>query len=733
MKTFPKYYSNLCCAALLGLSIWATPISAQSGAESDQDVILIADSVFLRGNNILTAEGNVEAVRGDTRLTATAIIYDSGQDSIRIEGPIKIEQGGDTEIYASFAELDTSLQNGLLESARVVLNQQVELTASRMRRSHGRISTLDQVSATSCKTCNDGRPPLWQIRAKRVRHDQLEKQLYFDDAQFRIMDVPVFYLPRLRLPDPTLKRATGFLAPELRTRTRLATGVKVPYFIRIGDHKDLTLTPYISANTRTLEWRYRQAFRTGDITFEGAFSDDDISNFGTRAYVFGKGKFNLRNDYKLSFDLKLTSDDAYLAEYDYGPEDRLRSELALGRVNRRENTRVALTYYESLRDTENNDRLPSIILSARKQHRFFPSALGGEAWWELETHSHYRRSTVDKDADGDGVVDGRDVSRLNAELGWRDTWLTQQGIEFGVTSHLAFDAVATAQDATNTDDSYVQFTPTLAAHLRYPLIRTTASGATQILEPIAQIGWSGGDNRIGSSNVIANDESTRVEFDEGNLLALSRFPSDDRRERGLVGAWGVNWSHTADTWNAHLTLGQVIREEENSDFSLSSGFQGTSSDYLLAGQIKTDSGLVFTGRSLIDDINGLNKAEARGGWYNDTLELNASYVWLDADADEDRNSDLSEWNLDGRYRVAKHWTGLANWRFDVASKSTAEAGIGVEYRNECVNARFAVSRRFTSSTTVRPSTDLSFTVEILGFSAQGVDKSYTRTCSTTAG
>ena len=100
---------------------------------------------------------------------------------------------------------------------------------------------------------------------KRVIHDQQERQLYFHDAQFRVLDTPILYLPRLRLPDPTLKRATGFLIPSITARPTLGFGVKVPYFIRLGDHADLTLTPFIATKTATLEYRYRQAFRTGNI------------------------------------------------------------------------------------------------------------------------------------------------------------------------------------------------------------------------------------------------------------------------------------------------------------------------------------------------------------------------------------------------------------------------------------------------------------------------------------
>jgi len=227
--------------------------------------VLVADQVFLTRDRTLVAQGNVEAFQGDVRLRARAIRYNDASGALEIEGPITLTEGADTVILADAAQLEPGLRNGLLTGARLILNQQVQLAAHQINRVDGRYSQLYKTAVTSCDICDDGRPPLWQIRAKRVVHDQVEQQLYFDEATFRIRNVPVFYLPRLRLPDPTLDRATGFLIPSIRTTSQLGTGIKIPYFIKIGDHRDLTLTPYLSSRTRTLELRYRQAFARGRI------------------------------------------------------------------------------------------------------------------------------------------------------------------------------------------------------------------------------------------------------------------------------------------------------------------------------------------------------------------------------------------------------------------------------------------------------------------------------------
>ncbi len=706
------------CLALLPTTSWG-----QTPAKT-QNVVLVADDVFVDGNSVLTAKGNVEALMGDMRIRATSIVYDDKNGNLVITGPIRMDQGDKVTILTSSAELDQQFHNGLLRGARLILDKRLQLATTQLRRVDGRYNTLAKTSVSSCKVCDDGRAPLWQIRARRVVHDQQERQIYFDHAQLRILDIPVFYFPRMRLPDPTLDRATGFLIPELKTDSLLGTGVKAPYFIKLGDHKDLTLTPYLATNTRTLEGRYRQAFRNGNIELNGAISDDSLTDDNLRGYLFAQGKFRLKRDYVLSFDLKATSDDAYLVDYDFTNADRLESSIAIERNKRDEHTRVALVHYNSLRTEEDNTTLPSFIAVATTERRFFPASIGGEGRWSVTAHGHYRDSDLNFDsADADNIVDGRDVGRLSAEISWRRNWTLAYGLRAGLTTELAFDSFRTRQDLTS-DSTTSQITPGVSVDLRWPHVKTSGNGVTQVLEPIAQIGWVGGDNLN-----IGNDESTRVEFDEGNLLSLSRFPSVDRRERGVVGAVGFSWSRIAPTgWSTHLTFGQIFRDTTNPDFSSSSGLQGDISDLLVAGQVKTNSGLTLTARGLFDADDGLNKAEAQARWKSRDVAVDATYVWLGPDADEDRASDLSEYTVDGSYRFSQHWSGSMKWRYDVSARETARAGLGLEYQNECVKVNLSVSRRFTSSATVTPSTDFGFTVALLGFSTNSSDQSYTRSC-----
>ncbi len=710
------------CISLLtstALTLSAPMVLAQTppveDTQEEPPAILVADQVFITPDRQLIAEGNVEAFQGETRLRATRIIYDNATGELQIEGPIRIDQGDGVVVLADAAQMDRGLQNGLLMGARMVFQQQLQLAALQMTRVGGRYTQLYKTAVTSCHVCEDGRPPLWQIRARTVTHDQEARQLYFEDAVFRVLDVPVFYFPGMRLPDPTLDRATGFLFPSVRTTSQLSTGVRVPYFIKIGDDKDLTVTPYLSSKTRTLGLRYRQAFRKGRIEFEGAYTRDDLFPDESRGYLFGEGLFELKNDFKLDFEIKTVSDNAYLADYGLPDLDRLRSQLRLAQIKRDSAFVASLIHYDSLRDSDDESLVPSRIGDLVYQKRVFPKVIGGELRLGLDTHAHFRTPDLD--------MLGRDVMRATADVEWQRGWILTGGLRADWRMGFSADWFDIEHDSAYPPSASIT-TPRAAATFSYPMTRTTQNGAVQYIEPILQLGWA---NVSGPE--VPNDESTYVEFDQGNLLSLSRFPAPDRRESGASAVLGLNWAHYGNTgWQAFATVGQVYRQTAIDDFSRSSGLTGTSSDFLLAGQIRMDDRLSLTARGLLDDAFNIDKAELRGDWLNDMGQISGSYVWLGIDPQEDRYDETSEIWFDGSYRVAPFWTASANLRYDVANDRAARAGVGLVYQNECVTIDMSIRRRFTSTSTVEPSTDFGFTIALSGFSANSGSNTYRRTC-----
>ncbi|MEL6433461.1 MAG: LPS assembly protein LptD, partial [Pseudomonadota bacterium] len=683
----------------------------QVSVGQDAPAILVADDVFLSGDEQLIATGNVEALYDGRRLKAREIKYDRPTERLIVKGPITLQEpDGTMVVLADSAELDRDMRNGLLRGARVVMQDQLQLAAVELARVNGRYNQLFKAAVTSCRICHSDRPPLWQIRARRVIHDQEERQLYFNDAIFSILGADVFYLPRLRLPDPTLDRATGFLVPTIKNSTRLGFGVKIPYFIRIGDHKDLTLTPYISTQTRTIEARYRQAFRTGRIEINGAIGEDDLGVRDTRGYLFGRGNFRLKKGFRLRFDIEAVTDRAYLVEYDISSKDRLDSEIEIERARRDEYIRFATTIFQSVRDGESNSTLPSFVLNGEyEKRRELNGPIGGELRFGTVGHLHRRSSNLNTDGtDLDIFADGRDVSRVTFSVGWHRTSILLFGILARAEAGLDLDHFQINQAGVTSVSSATELTPTVAVELRWPFLKRSNTGARHIIEPVAQVSWVGGSNPD-----IPNDESTSIDFDEGNLFSTSRFTAPDRRERGYSAAYGLMWTrYGKQGWQSSLAFGQVVRDEEQIDprgqpsFTNSSGLQDRFSDVLIAGQLKTGNGFMITTRGLFDDGFSTTKAEALASWRSEYASLSATYIWLRSDLAEERPETLSEWAINTSYRFSRHWTAKANWRFNVATDESVRAGLGLIYTNECVEITIEGSRRFTSSTVLEPSTDI---------------------------
>lgn len=665
---------------------------------------LVADSVVVTSDDRLVATGNIEVFYDGTRLSAAQISYDPVSDRLAITGPILIQAPDGTILTADRASLDPKMENGMLRGARLVLNQQLQLAANQINRVDGRYSQLYKVAATSCQVCGT-QAPLWEIRAKQIVHDGDAQQLYFSGAQLLVRGVPIFWIPRMRLPDPTLKRATGWLSPNFRTTDQLRTGIKLPYFIRIGDHRDLTLTPYVSSETTTLELRYRQAFMRGDITIDAAVSEDTLLPDTPRSYLFLNGDFDVGTDYQLNFDVEVVSDPAYLLDYGFSEKDRLDGALSLLRVRDTDLFQANLTYFQTLRDDEDNASLPPLVASASYENR---TALrqGTTLNYGASADSVFRYR-------GQNGIDGRDVSRLGAYMGLTHDHITRGGVVLSGEAALRADWF----DIQN-DDNFAsggRIVPSVGVTISYPLATVTKSGAQHLIEPTIAFGWSDG-----YGITPPNEDSTRIEFDEANLFDLSRFSGEDAIEAGPQIAVGSTWTRLGPSGAATtLSFGRVFRDLDTKEIDVSANPERLTDDWLLAGQHSTPWGVRFDARTLFDDQADLTRAATLVGWQSDVIDLSAAYIWQAADPREDRPDVVSEWSFDGAFQLAPAWNVQLDARYDLANDQPARAGLGIEYQNECVKVDLSVSRRYTSSTTVEPSTSYGLSVTLNGFSANG--------------
>lgn len=686
----------------------------QGQADRGSPATLLADSVTLDGNDKLTAAGGVVIWYQGTRLVASRVIYDQKTGGAVIEGPIHMTQPGrngtqdEAIVIADSAQLDPNLQDGILRGARLVLARELQLASRQMQRQdNGRLTTMDNVVASSCQVCANDPVPLWEIRARQITHDAQTRKLHFDHPQLRAFGVPVAALPWLTAPDPTVERMTGFLRPQFRTTSSLGAGIKLPYFVTLGDHADVTLTPYVAASrTSTLEMRYRQAFRSGAMELNGALTRDDIESGKTRGYLFGAARFELPRGYQLGLQLQMAKDRAYLLDYDITDADRLWSGITLDRVRRDRMMTARIGNYESLRDDEPDDLTPSIVADALWQRRWQPGRIGGLASLEWSLHAHRRSSNLD--------VLGRDMARGSVSLDWQRNEILPLGMVGTIETQLNADFYRINQDS-NYDDWVARVDPVLAAELRWPFARH-ADGVTQIIEPVAQVIWSPERDDEGD---VPNEDSRLIEFDEGNLFSLNRFPGWDARESGLRVNMGVGWTRIDPAgWSLGLTAGRVFRSDVDPAFAFTGPQGRKSSDWLVSANYQSSNGLALVNRTLFDDSFSISRNELRLGWLRPDLQLSAGYLWLDSDKREERQEHVSELTTIAGWQIRDGWWATAETRYDFTADRAQKAELGLQYRNECITVEMSVARRFTSTENLREDTSFDLGVRLGGFGKQ---------------
>ena len=704
----PVWAGRVAAAACLAVAVALVPAGAtlaQSNPASStatQFSTLIADRLYMDGPNRLIAEGNVEAVSAQTRLRATRVVYDRTTGALDITGPLVLTEGARVTLLADAAQLNGGMRQGLIHSARVVLDEQLQIAALQVNRPDERFTEMSQVVASACEICPSRPRPLWEVRASRVVHDRDEQQLHFENAQFRLFGVPVIYLPRLRVPDPSLDRATGFLSPRFTVNTGHGFGLRSPYFIAISGDRDLTLTPFVATKgTRALELRYRQAFANGKLELGGLVARDSIRAGETRAMGYAQGEFLLPEDYKLSFNLIQTSDRRVLD--DYGRvEAGLSSDITLERIRRNERFRFQALHLRSLRVGDIARTLPNQVGQVVYERRGTPPVLGGIASLRMEAHAHMRRAPL--------AADVKSVGRLSIDLDWRRDAVLAGGILGAIGVNLGIDHMKIDPAATAFPTSSTRLTPSVMAELRWPLVRVTESGAVHVIEPVAQIVW--GRNTVPA---LPNDLSRLPELDEGNLFAINRFAARDQREAGLRANLGLSWTRSdADGWSSTITVGRIWRQRDLLQFSAASPLAGQRSDWLVATTLDTATGLTVSNRALIGAGQRLTRNALELDWVTQDYTVSTSYTRIMADPAENRLATSAEWRFEGTRNIDDYWTARMGWRYDVARKRAARVMAGLSFENECLRMEMGLERQFSTAANPNATTNFGLNIDVLG-------------------
>lgn len=713
----------LCFVTLLTFAL------GQSATAQQRSASLVADQIlYSKATGILTATGNVKVYYEDTVLAADAIRYNQNTNEIEIVGAFTLQRGDEAAISGTDAVIDTKLQSGLILGARALINQQLQISAQQLDRVEDKYNVFQTVVASTCHVCENNPTPFWQIRARRIIHDTEQQKLFFENAVLDFIGLPVFYIPKLSIPEPGVTRASGFLVPQFSTSNTLGVTAKVPYYIAIDDHSDATITPFVSVKgSFILEGEYRRRTKNGAYSLNGAIALTDQLRFGgLSAFVEGSGAFNLKDDYQLNFGIDLANsvdlaggERTFKDNFNYAePEDdRLRNFVSISKTTEDSYFELGGSFTQSFRykdfdgdgTREEDPNVPVVLPEFFYRKNYNDSFLGGKLGLTAQSVTLLDGSTGQ-------------YSRIGGRADWQRYWQTPAGLVFGAAAQVNANAYLSQNQL------FANVMPVVSVEARYPLQRSVGN-ITHVIEPIVQVVWAP-DEAIGEINQDVNtSDSTTAEFEESNLFSINRFPGFDETEAGLRANVGVQYlMHNPNGWELSATAGRVFRAKNLNQFdpSKSTGLNKRNSDYVGAFSLKFPGNFSLLTRLLFDDSLTASKHETKLSYQNENYDIDFGYVWLDENSILDLDERQHEVSLDTAYRLNQNWTFSADWRHNLNTHSPIEGDFGIEYENECAKVNFSLSLQYDEAGNVER--EIGMQISLSGLGATAKKSKFNRRC-----
>jgi len=142
-------------------------------------------------NRRVSAVGQVQIYYGGSTLEADKVIYDENTKRLRAEGNAKLTDQDGNITHGEVMDLSDDYRDGFVDSLHIERTDRTSVAAARANRTGGNFTVFESAVYTACLPCRDNpkRPPLWQVKAARIIHDQNEKMIYFEDANLEFFEI----------------------------------------------------------------------------------------------------------------------------------------------------------------------------------------------------------------------------------------------------------------------------------------------------------------------------------------------------------------------------------------------------------------------------------------------------------------------------------------------------------------------------------------------------------------
>jgi len=566
------------------------------------------------------------------------------------------------------------------------------------------ITTINKGIFTSCKK-TDNCPP-WSIKAEKIKHDKFKKKLIYDNAILRVYDFPVLYFPKFFHPDPSVKRQSGFLKPQLNSSDILGSSLYIPYFNAISENEDYTFKPtFFKKNIIMLANEYRfkgpKSSFIADFSYLNGYQSSQPNKKNSISHFFSNFNLDLAlekfNNSNIAINLEKTTNDTYLKVFDNNFDDQglkpnnydvLSSGLSFYLDHNKFNFSSGLNIYEDLQKI-NNDRYQYV----------FP-------YYDLKTNLDLLDFSISLHSRGSNTLYDTNILKTNIinDLSYSNSFFTSEyGLNNNFGIYLKNINTLSKNDALYKNSPQSEISSLIEFNSSIPLIKENEKNQ-ELLTPLLSF-------RI-NPNDMKNYSTTARAISINNLFDINRLGLDDTFEEGKSITVGLNYTNTKKEKNK--------LSNNYSEFKLGTVFRDKNQDRIpITSTLNKKQSHIFGGytNSNFDNIK-LN--------YNFTLNNNLKMIdYQQIGANLSINNLITEFNFIEENRVI----GSSNILENITSYSkddknflsfstrrnreinlTEYYNLIYEYKNDCLTAGIKYKKTYYEDRDVKPSEDLLFTI-----------------------
>tara|TARA_B100000029_G_scaffold511416_1_gene605396 strand:+ start:2573 stop:5002 length:2430 start_codon:yes stop_codon:yes gene_type:complete len=642
--------------------------------------------------------------------------YDIQNNLFSSVGKIKIVDINKNKYFFEEIYIDTKKKEMIGSDVSVVLDQQnfglskendPRFVANDVYVTKNKIA-LSKGVFTVCQKRDEKCPP-WSIKAKKITHDKIKKNIYYDHATLKVYDIPIFYFPKFFHPDPSVKRQSGFLMPALTNNTTTGAGFTLPYYWVIGKDKDLTFSPkfYPDENLLFIN-EYRQAFQNGSLILDTSYTQGykKISSKktpGSRSHFFGELDLNLSKDEphesKLSLKVQRTSNNTFFRQHNINTtlvkaeNTNLENEIKYNFSKNNMYLNITSSVFQNLREKNTSDQYEYVLPNIVYGKTFFTEKFGTLNFTSNASHTKYETSKEKSFITNDLIWNASDkISRLGFVSNFK-----------GMLRNTNYETKKTGEYKDNQSVSELQGVASYKSSLP---MKKEGINYSNIFSPNFMFRYAPGHMK----NISGNDAT----LDYTNLYALNKT---SEIEKGLSAVLGFDFKINEkkgldnEREKLSLSLGQVFNHKENKDIPSSSSLDQKMSD--VVGKINynfSNIGKIDYKFLLDHNFNDLN--------YNEiSTELNFGMMQFNLDyLEERRHVGVEHYASSGitlNFNDKNKLTFSTKRNFK--TESTELYNLGYQYSIDCLTAGLVYRREFYRDSDLEPTNNLMFTISFIPF------------------